>query len=338
MMITGAYEDLIDELVSVKDRRYSQPSTTIVQRLESGKSLYDLSLPHFSQMQNVARLVSCRGTAEAKLGNPDAFLDMAQVLLKLGEGAANDGTLIGSLVQNAMLSVLLKDLEALIEERVFADEQLVRIAELIDRLDSLGCAERAFHYEMVYGAAVMDEFLESPKGSEKRAQAVNRHQNPSGEPSHFAWVVSYLVPDSLIRQNKATTIDWNYRLVFKPLKERDWEAIRKAASAVDAEVYSASWSPYAIFAKQAVPTVSGILEHVVSTEARRKMAVVAIDLERYRLANNSYPETIDLSDDDVLEGLPLRYERSVDGNDFLLYCDGWNNEDDHGDDGLDWVW
>ena len=86
------------------------------------------------------------------------------------------------------------------------------------------------------------------------------------------------------------------------------------------------------------------------------MARVACALERYRLAHNEYPETLDALapqflaqiPHDVIGGKPLHYSRK-DGGKFLLYSIGWNETDDGGQIGLkdtgyadntkgDWVW
>jgi hypothetical protein len=76
-------------------------------------------------------------------------------------------------------------------------------------------------------------------------------------------------------------------------------------------------------------------------------ALIACALERYRLARNSYPETLDALvpqflaqiPPDLIGGRPLHYRRA-DGGKFLLYSVGWNETDDGGKPGSDddWVW
>lgn len=86
------------------------------------------------------------------------------------------------------------------------------------------------------------------------------------------------------------------------------------------------------------------------------MARVAIALERYRLAHGEYPESLDALTPqfiaklphDIINGQPLHYRRTSDGQ-FVLYSVGWNETDDDGEVGLnengsvdrdkgDWVW
>jgi hypothetical protein len=87
------------------------------------------------------------------------------------------------------------------------------------------------------------------------------------------------------------------------------------------------------------------------------LARVACALERYRLAHGQYPETLDVLapqyigklPHDIINGQPLHYRRTDDGQ-FVLYSVGWNETDDDGTvvflksgsavdrDKGDWVW
>jgi hypothetical protein len=86
------------------------------------------------------------------------------------------------------------------------------------------------------------------------------------------------------------------------------------------------------------------------------LARVACALERYRLAHDEYPESLDVLvprfiaklPHDIINGQPLHYRRTADGQ-FVLYSIGWNEKDDGGIVGLrdsgsvditkgDWVW
>jgi len=86
------------------------------------------------------------------------------------------------------------------------------------------------------------------------------------------------------------------------------------------------------------------------------LARVAIALERYRLAHGEHPESLDALapqfianlPHDIINGQPLHYRRTADGQ-FVLYSVGWNETDDGGVVALtkagnldnrkgDWVW
>jgi hypothetical protein len=104
------------------------------------------------------------------------------------------------------------------------------------------------------------------------------------------------------------------------------------------------------------PAFGFVAEKFVQTQSSIDLARVACALERYRLAHNEYPEKLDALapefiaaiPSDVINGQPLHYRRTADGN-FVLYSVGWNEKDDGGTPGMtehgfndfrqgDWVW
>ena len=92
---------------------------------------------------------------------------------------------------------------------------------------------------------------------------------------------------------------------------------------------------------------------IASPQTCANQAALACALERYRLANGQFPETLDAltpqfisrPPNDVITGQPYKYRRTEDGQ-FILYSVGWNEKDDGGVPGKtlfdktqgDWVW
>jgi hypothetical protein len=90
-----------------------------------------------------------------------------------------------------------------------------------------------------------------------------------------------------------------------------------------------------------------------ASQTAANQAAIACALERYRLANGQFPETLDALTptfmsqvpNDVITGMPYKYHRTKDGQ-FVLYSVGWNETDDNGVNGKkmfdekegDWVW
>jgi hypothetical protein len=114
-------------------------------------------------------------------------------------------------------------------------------------------------------------------------------------------------------------------------------------------------SPFRIFAAIAVANFSKATQTVARNQNLANEALVACALERYRMAHNEYPESLDALapqfieklPHDIINGGPLKYRRE--GDSFVLYSIGWNEKDDggvsvHSKNGLpewdngDWVW
>jgi hypothetical protein len=92
-----------------------------------------------------------------------------------------------------------------------------------------------------------------------------------------------------------------------------------------------------VFARLFLPALSGTIKKFALAQNAVQEAVVACALERFRLSNAQYPESLDALAPqfisklplDVINGEPLEYRRTDDGR-FLLYSVGWNEIDDGG--------
>ena len=115
-------------------------------------------------------------------------------------------------------------------------------------------------------------------------------------------------------------------------------------------------SPYRFLAKTIVAPLASCVESFAYGQASVDLARLACALERYRLANGQFPDTLDALmpkfieklPHDLINGQPLKYRRTDDGQ-FVLYSVGWNETDDGGTIGWnksgvpdwhtgDWVW
>jgi len=86
-----------------------------------------------------------------------------------------------------------------------------------------------------------------------------------------------------------------------------------------------------------VPALSRSAERFAYGQTAADLARVACAVERYRLANGQFPETlealgpkhIEKLPHDLINGQPLKYRRTDNGQ-FVLYSVGWNETDDGG--------
>jgi hypothetical protein len=98
-----------------------------------------------------------------------------------------------------------------------------------------------------------------------------------------------------------------------------------------------SSSPFVLLGRMIIPNFSRATQVTSHNQAMINEAQIACALERYKLANGNYPETLDALapqfiekiPHDIIGGQPLHYRRTSDGK-FLLYSVGWNETDDGG--------
>ena len=112
-------------------------------------------------------------------------------------------------------------------------------------------------------------------------------------------------------------------------------ALQRVNDAVNAQMKH--YSPYKVQALMLVPTLEATVRKIAAVQASIDLARVACALERYRLAHNEYPETLDALapqfiaqvPHDIINGQPLHYRLKA-NDQFVLYSVGWNETDDGG--------
>jgi hypothetical protein len=115
-------------------------------------------------------------------------------------------------------------------------------------------------------------------------------------------------------------------------------------------------NPFRILTALTVPNFQKAVQVMARNQTAADEARITCALERYRIANGSYPDSLDALapkfldkvPHDITTGEPLKYRRAE--SSFVLYSIGWNEKDDGGmtpptvsngkpDAGAgDWVW
>jgi hypothetical protein len=117
-------------------------------------------------------------------------------------------------------------------------------------------------------------------------------------------------------------------------------------------------SPFSFLAATAAGNYIKATQVLLFRQTLVNESLIVCALERYHLAHDEYPETLDALAPQFIEkvphdfigGQPLKYHRTDDGK-FILYSVGWNEKDDSGNPGSnkggstqwdvedpDWVW
>jgi hypothetical protein len=108
---------------------------------------------------------------------------------------------------------------------------------------------------------------------------------------------------------------------------------------------ASGFRPYHLFVRMLLFGSTGSLSGGITqaetdfgfSQTRVNEAIVACALERYRLAQGQFPESMEALSPrflqkiphDIITGAPLIYRRTADGQ-FILYSVGWNEKDDGG--------
>jgi hypothetical protein len=171
-------------------------------------------------------------------------------------------------------------------------------------------------------------------------------------------ILSVAVPGGWFDQNRVTMGRLHLEL-FKPavnLQERTVSPSNLRRLNETLEQHFARRTPYNFFSGLLLPALGKAAEKSSQGQACVDLARVACALERSRIKQGNYPDSLTALTPafmaklphDVINGQPLKYHRTDDGR-FVLYSVGWNETDDGGQLALtksgnadwnkgDWLW
>jgi hypothetical protein len=346
------YEDTLRQLYEAAKR----PHARVWVNYEDG---FAVNLSHLAKIKGCASYLSIH--AIASLANGDADTALADVLLscRLNEALTSEPFLITHLVRAAVGYIQIIPIwEGLADQR-WSDPQLARLDAALAKEDYLENYQQAMRGERACFNHTFDQirqtrnldFLGEP---EAVAQAEGSLLEQTLGNSLFR-----LVPGGWFDQNKLSVSRINVEVLLTAVDVEHGIAAPAAVHRTDEESRkrSRAVTPYNLFSHTLLPALSRSAEKCGRAQSMVDLARVAIALERHRLANGQFPETLAALEPkfiaklphDVINGQPLKYRRT-DNDSFILYSVGWNEKDDGGTvafskDGKnvnwkegDWVW
>ena len=302
----------------------------------------------------------------AKILNVHAFLALDQhqsdlaladfaTIMKLRSGTERDPSLVAGLVSVALFSVGNGIIYDGLVLHTWNDAQLVEINHLLAPLDPLAIHQFAMRSEVAFVVGNFDYFKKGQRTILRDVEGMSDPPIPDSTNMVRAWLIDFysflnehwaggylLWPEGWFDQCKSSMVDSIlretggvdigarriYPEVGKKL-EREIEQNQKS---------TLGWAPWNVLATLMLPPGDATESSKFGlTQARIDQTRIACALERYRLAHQVYPPSLDplvpefiaSLPHDVINGQPYRYRLNPDGM-FLLYSVGWNEKDDDG--------
>ena len=327
----------------------------------------ELLLPHLAPLKRCSQVLELRASAELENGQSDKALNDVKLMFHLIGSIQNEPFLISHLVRIAMTSIALQPVwEGLVKHK-WSDAQLAELDRALAPLNFLNDYEFAMRNERA-GAILEIDSMRRHRDYKRTEILFSGMQfadenEPSIEysaPSKISAILFcplgiYLMPDGWYFANELTVAEMHQQC-FLPVINTNLQVvmpkIRNDANEYFKKLNPGPWNGIALFSAD----LRSCGRKFAYGQNSINMARVACALERYRLAQGEYPETLDALapqfiaqiPHDVIGGQPLHYRRT-DGGKFLLYSIGWNETDDGGQIGLteygfsdttkgDWVW
>ncbi len=319
---------------------------------------YGMLLPHLARLKGSSQYLALHATAALKAGDRATALEDVKLMFRLIESIRLDPNLIAQLVRVSLVAIALQPVWEGLADRQWTDAELSVIEQELGRLDFLADCQLAMRGERACNVWAVDFIrkrgiseLGEMVGSQREASERMEWEKALGQ------AMFRLIPAGWFDQNKLSLcrVHEKYLLALAAQEDR---RVAPLAAMQQLDASFAKWRrrPYDMLTGILMPALGRVVEKSARAQSWADLARVACALERYRLANGQFPETLEALapkfiaklPHDVINGQPLKYRRTEDGQ-FVLYSVGRNETDDGGTVGLtkngnpdgnkgDWVW
>ncbi|MGA3179747.1 MAG: hypothetical protein ABSF38_05325 [Verrucomicrobiota bacterium] len=325
---------------------------------------YDLENPwpilwqYVSGMKYLCQRLDLEACAELAAGQTDQALADVKLSIALTDSLKSEPFLISYLVRVACFPIAIQAVWEGLAEHRGTDAQLQELQVRFLSCDFLGDLDQTLKEERAAGVLWCDRIkkqgvlLDEDMWFRDSTSAAPRRKDV------FKWF-GWLIPAGWYDQEKLNycrqleepsegVVDFGAKNVSPHNSPSD------AAASLDqlrSSVLKATLHHRLIAAR--LLYLGPVLAKAAITQTIANQAALACALERYRLANGQFPETLEALapqfisrlPNDVIGGQPYKYRRTGDGQ-FVLYSVGWNEKDDGGVPGTtlfdqtqgDWVW
>ena len=304
--------------------------------------------PHLGQIQKAAKIHALRLSALLAQRNTAAAYAEFRGLLRLYRAVEKEPTLISGLVRISILHFTVSGVWEGVVTSAWDAASLEKIQSDLAAFDLLENCQFAFACERAW----MNDVLDSARAG--KVPFGGAEMGLEGDPARQmllraipkipGWISLNQIAMNRFHDQFPARIDVAAAR-FHDTGETDAELQTIARSIVKQHIY--------LLYQTMVPTVAAVEKKFLYTHTALQLSALACALERCRLAEGAYPETlaslvpryVSALPHDVMTGEPLHYRRTADGK-FLLYSVATNGTDDGGAIGekkgdstqLDWAW
>jgi len=344
-------ETELDQIRAASNRPYAR--YPVVYDMENP---WGILLPHLGNIKRNVQRLQLRACAELAAGRSDDALADVKLMLYLADSSKTEPFLISYLVRLACVHLAIQPVWEGLAEHAWSDAQLQELQALFQQYDFFPQMEQSLASERA-AAILTAELLARGK-----YHLNDLTDDPSHSGSALANLAGRMVPHGwyyleqlhycqLFQLQLNGAFDVEKRQVFPRQIESNTNALEQAFAGRNP--FTTICTRHQLLAVIMLPALHKIPMRAAAAQTAVDEAAIAGALERYRLANGQFPETLEAlvprfisqMPNDVISGEPDKYHRTNDGQ-FVLYSVGWNEKDDGGMSGQtlfddkqgDWVW
>jgi hypothetical protein len=304
-------ESILTKLQTAAARRYCRFNIDYDEWSKPDK--YPGVVEHFVLCKWLTRFLALHAEAEMVAGRTDLALKDLNVLFRIDDGLKDEPLLVSQLVRMAVVAVVLQPVGEGLAEHRWSEDQLRILQERLQKTDLIASTVRAFYGErdICYNPA-FDQGYMFPRGWNRFEQVA-------------------------VNQSFQVSVFPRINLAAREINPSVNGAINLASEKSSSGAGLGDMLYHKFMAKAMLKTLSSVSQKAAFAQSEVDMAMLACALERYRLAEGQYPDSLDalvprfskVLPGDIIDGQPLKYRRTDDGR-FILYSVGWNEKDDGG--------
>lgn len=328
----------------------ARPECRFPVRYEDGAAA---ALPHLPLFQSAARLYALRMAAHLALGDSPAAYEDFRGNLRLYTALEKEPTLIAGLVRLSMLAILENAVWGGLAQRQWGAAELEKIGNDLAKVRLMDDYALGLGSERGFSNLVHDQVL--PKSAPETASLVYMTSGGGTAPWSYT-VMASLYPTGWVRLSQTRANRYIDEMLNRTAQGETprifTDRVVPSMPPDVGQVGILERARYLLFFLMA-PALNEVERSYAYGQTLLDQTRLGCALERYRLAQGSFPATLDALvpslipalPRDVMTGQPLHY-RPTEGGGYLLYSVAWNLADDGGksDPKLnskqqpDWVW
>jgi len=294
-------------------------------------------LPQLAKAKTVSTLLQLRCAARLAAGDTEGALADIEFNERWARAISEESLLISELVAIAVETMGTRMAWEGLVDHQWNDSQLQRLQRLFADRRPREDLVRALRGERKFGLAHFEDLVRNPSHAPTQSSNPQRLMPP--------------LPRGWVRQNQISLVRYYELLAARNAKwiAGDLPAAQIGEDPTD-QLKRERPTIYARLTLMLAPALSKTMEKADRLLAISRMAEIACALERYRLAHNQYPETLNALAPSLISAIPtdpctskpFQYRRNENAT-YQLYSLGLNGRDDGGkfvrDDAVnDWVW
>jgi len=291
---------------------------------------------HLAVLKHLSDVLLIRAVAYLATEQTTGALADLELVFYLAESVKSEPLLISQLVRNRILETAMQPVWEGLAKHQWTAQQLDQLQSRLASIQLFEDYGKTMRGERAFGNQLA---VRLRAGNFSTPNLVGRDVHFSRtEPDHTLALIAKIAPRGWIYQNQLLL---NKIYAEKTLPAIDAARHRVYVGLCKEAVESPELAQPGVFNRLArlfFPALANVAPKFAHGQTVTDLAMLACALERYRIAEDQYPEKlgslvprfIASIPADVINGEPLKYRRTYDGQ-FVLYSVGWNEKDDQGE-------